>query len=99
MLAARVHALVASAATAAVTAATAATAAFLARPGFVDRQVAAIMLLAAEARDRRRRLLVAGHLHKRKTLAAASFTVLDHLGIRTVPKEANNPSRLALLAE
>ena len=69
-----------AASTPAAATATAATAAatFLARLGFVDRQRAAIVFLAVESGDGGLRLLIAGHLNKAESLAAARVSVRDH---------------------
>ena len=77
------------AATAAITAATAAVAATPtpaaacsargSRPGFVDRQPAAIMVLAVKALDCRHGFVVVRHLHETKTPAPSGLAVAQNL--------------------
>src|SRR5262245_48875737 len=71
---------VAAATTTPGAAAAAATAAVLPGPGLVDRQVAAVDLVAVQRRDGRLGLLVAAHLHEPEALRAARVAVQDHLG-------------------
>jgi hypothetical protein len=76
------------AATAAITAASTATVAATpaaacsargSRPGFVDRQPAAIMVLAVKALDCRHGFVVVRHLHETKTPAPSGLAVAQNL--------------------
>jgi hypothetical protein len=87
-------AIAAAATTATPTKAAATTAAttrrpFFARAGFIDGKRAAAVLVTIECGDRRRRLVIRGHLDESKTLASSGFPIVDDLGRRD----------LAMLAE
>ena len=71
----------------------------LAGLGLVDREPTAVVFLVVEALDRRLGLGLGVHLDEAEALAAAGVTVLDDLGICTVPYWANQLFQVGRVTE